>query len=116
MQIYQSPSNVFKLSKVIVSNSSQLVVGVRSYKFEPIGILVHLDELIDVPICHPLRCHCEVVGIHCYSQQWQNVWMAKGLPGNNLLAEPLRWLASASQLTFSKIVGTHTRDLSKVAH
>lgn len=76
------------------------VAGVRSYKFEPIGVPVHLDKFIDVPICHPLRRHREVVGTHYNSQQWQNVWMAKSLPGHNLLAEPLRWLASAIQLTF----------------
>lgn len=56
------------------------------------------DEFIDVPIFHPLRCHREVVRTHCHSQQWQNVFVAEGLPGHNLLAEPLRWSASVGQL------------------
>ena len=53
-------------------------------KLETIRIPMDSDELVDVPILHPFRCHCEVGTIHQYSQQWQHVWMAEELPSYNL--------------------------------
>ena len=35
----------------------RLWLGIEPYKLKPVRILVDLDELIDVPIHHPLRCH-----------------------------------------------------------
>ena len=50
---------------------------------------MRLDELVDVPIRHPLRHHREMVIAHCHSQQWQHVRMTKSPPRHNLLTEPL---------------------------
>ena len=74
------------------------MTGATPYKIEPIYVPMGLGELVDVPILHPLRCHREVVLAHCHPQQWQHVWMAKGLPGHNLLTEPLQRSASVGQL------------------
>ena len=51
---------------------------------------MRLDELVDVPIYHPFRRHCEFVMAHCRSQQRQHVRMTKRFPRHNFLAEPLR--------------------------
>ena len=69
VHIYQSPSDIFELSEEII-NSGQSVVEVEAYKFNPISIPASLDKLVDVPIFHPLRCHCEVVFTHHHSDQW----------------------------------------------
>ena len=45
------------------------MVEVKPYKFKPISLLMGLDKFIDIPICHPLRHHYEVVIAHRYSQQ-----------------------------------------------
>jgi hypothetical protein len=66
-----------------------------------------LDELVDVPIYHPLRYHRELVGVHCHTQQWQHVRMAKSFPRHNFLAEflhqsissPTRVIREAVQIT-----------------
>ena len=49
-----------------------------------------LDELVDIPIIHPLRCHRKLVGTHRHSQKRQHVLMAKCFPRHNLLTEHLR--------------------------
>jgi hypothetical protein len=65
-----------------------------------------LDELVDVPIYHPLRYHREMVGANCHTQQWQHVWMAKGPPCHNLLAEPLHQSVSSPTCVIRKVVQT----------
>ena len=37
------------------------MVGAKSYKFEPVSVLMGLDELVDVPVHHPLRHHHKLV-------------------------------------------------------
>ena len=51
---------------------------------------MRFDELVDVPIVHPLRCHRELTGAHRHSQERQHVPMAKSPPHYNLLTEHLR--------------------------
>ena len=48
-----------------------IVVGAWSkpYKLKPVHIPMGLDKLVDIPVYHPFRCHCEVVSVHCHSQQ-----------------------------------------------
>ena len=61
----------------------------RSHKFEPVDILVGLDELVDVPVRHPLRNHYKLLTIHRDSYQWQHIWVIKGIPCHDFLAESL---------------------------
>jgi len=74
-----------------------------------------LDELVNIPIPHPLRYHCELGIIHCNPQQLQYIWMAKSVPRHNLFAEPLRESVSADQRTPSVRLETHSYDFIKVA-
>ena len=96
MHIYQPPGDIFELSRVISSATDGLSVGIKPYKLEPIHIPMHLDELINVPIDHPFRHHCELVIAHRHSQQWQHVLMVKGFPRHNLPAEPLQRMVNVS--------------------
>jgi len=45
-----------------------LLTTLQPYKLEPICIHVLLDELVDVPIFHPLRRHRKFVAGHHRSQ------------------------------------------------
>jgi hypothetical protein len=97
VHIYQPLSDVFELRE----NDHEgwpSTLEIKPHKLETIRILMDFDELVDVPILHPLRCHCEEGKgiIHHYPQQWQHVRMAKKLPSYNLLAEPLEWEESAA--------------------
>ena len=116
VHIYQSPSNVSKLSEEMISSATGAVYSrTESYKFKTVRIPVRLDELIYISIGHPFRCHHELVVAHHHSQQWQHVLMTKGFPRHDLLAEPLcgwRQPVSTSSLTNWK---THPFDLHKVA-
>ena len=61
-----------------------------AYELQPIHVRIRLHKLDDVPILHPLRYHPQLIIRRCRTNQWQHVRMAKGLPSENLLAEPLR--------------------------
>ena len=72
---------------------------IRPHKLERICFPVRRDELIDIPIHHPFRYHCELVFIRRNAHQRQHIWMAKGVPSHNLLAELLHGPALAGQRT-----------------
>jgi len=93
VHIYQPPSDAFELSEEIISEGCGQCRS-KPYKLKQIYIPMGLSEFVDVPVCHPLRCHREVIIIHCHPQQRQHVWMAESFPRYNLLAEPLQWSAS----------------------
>jgi hypothetical protein len=62
VHIYQPPGDVFELREEITECVT--VVGSMPYKLEPIGILVGLDELVDVSICHPFGHHHKLFAVH----------------------------------------------------
>ena len=72
----------------------------RPHKFERIRFPVRLDELVDIPIRHPFRYHCELVFIRRNAQKWQHVRMAKSVPCHDLLAEHLHKSVSADRRNF----------------
>ena len=49
-----------------------------------------LDELLDVPIVHPLRYHCKAPVTRCRPQQREHIRMVETLPHDDFLAESLR--------------------------
>jgi len=70
------------------------MIGARSkarepYKLKPFRISIRIDELVYVPVCHPLRCHRKLVIAHRHPQQRQHVGMSKRFPGHDLLTESL---------------------------
>jgi len=90
VHIHQPPGNTFKLSGVISSVMSVVSVGARPYELEPVRPPMCLDELDNIPIDHPFRNHRKEPFPHRHSQQWEHIWMAKGLPCDNFPAERLR--------------------------
>jgi len=50
---------------------------------------MYFNELVDIPIDHPLRNHRKELSPHRHSQQWEHVWMAEALPCYDFLAERL---------------------------
>ena len=95
-------------------SATATVGSVKSYKLEPIRLSMHLDKLVDVPVCHPLRHHRELGITHRDSQQRQYIWMSKGIPRHYLLAEPLHGSASAGQLTLPETLGTDSCDFIEI--
>ena len=59
------------------------------YKFEPVNILMGLDELVDVPILHPLRHQHEFLTPHRHTQQRQYIRMTESIPGDYFFAKSL---------------------------
>ena len=59
------------------------------YKFSAVHMLLP-NELIDVPILHPLGDHCKPAFTHRHSNQWQYVWMPEVLPDNSFSTETLQ--------------------------
>ena len=90
---------------------------IKPHELETIRILTGFDELVDVPILHPFRCHCEEGEgiIHHYPQKWQHIRMVKYLPSYNLLAEPLEWEKSAVWCARRQGTETHASYLLEVA-
>jgi hypothetical protein len=103
---YADISNPSRRLRAIGSDYQRRVwsaVRVKPYKLEQIRIPMRLDELVDVPIYHPLRYHYELVITHCHSQQWQHIRMVKGFPHHNLFAEPLHRSVSSSTCMFREL-------------
>ena len=73
------------------------------------------DELVDVPILHPLRHHHELVTVHCHTQQRQHVWMTKSVPGDYFFAKSLRESVSLPSRGRSIVQITDLPDLVKIA-
>jgi len=69
VHIHQSLNNTFELQRSGTGHQCRAgsTVRTKTYKFEPIRILVYLDELIDVPIGHPFRYHRKLVVSHRHS-------------------------------------------------
>ena len=63
--------------------------GINTYKLESIHTPMLLEELVDVPVHHPLRCHRKVLVAHCRSQQWEHIRVAEAPPRQYFFAEPL---------------------------
>ena len=66
MQILQAICDVNQLRGV-----RQLpveIVGV-THKHKAVGMWIHLDELVYVPILHPLRNHRKLVSTYCHPKE-----------------------------------------------
>jgi len=61
-----------------------------TYEFNAVNILIPLDELVDVPIFHPLRDKSKPVFTHCHSEERQDVGMSEVSPSNTLSTKSLR--------------------------
>ena len=60
-----------------------------TYKLSAVNVSVPPDELVDVPIFHPLRNKSEPVFAHCHSKKWQDVGVPEVFPSNPLSTESL---------------------------
>ena len=70
--------------------SAKLPLGrVITYKLSTVDVSIPLDEVVDVPIFHPLRDQSEPVFTHSHSKEWQDVGMSKVFPSNALSTESL---------------------------
>jgi len=67
---------------------------VKTHKLDTINLSIHLDEIVDVPIFHPLGDQSEPVFTHCRSEERQDVWMSEVFPSNTLPAESLEYIHS----------------------
>ena len=104
VHIYQSSSNVSKLSEETVSSVTGAIYSrTETYKPKTVRIPVGLGELIDIPIDHPLRHHCKLVVVHHHSQQWQHILMAKSLPRDDFRAESLRLASIGQHVRFDEL-------------
>jgi len=61
----------------------------ETYELQTIRIGMRLQEHVDIPILHPFRYHHKPILGHRHTYQRQHVWMTKGLPCYDLLAESL---------------------------
>ena len=69
MHIDQAPCNVAQLwGRVIINNFKGSCAAVwETNQFEPVRIPMLSHKLVDVPIGHPLRHHCELILGHYHS-------------------------------------------------
>ena len=71
VHICQSPGNALELSELNYHQDERddRQWALETYELEPIHIPMRFDELVDIPIVHPLRCHHELVSAHRHSQE-----------------------------------------------
>ena len=81
----------------MVVNNWRGLRGLGTDQFEPIDIRLLLHKLVDIPVVHPLRHHCELGLRHYHTHERQHVWMSEGLPRHELLAELLHDQPSVSR-------------------
>jgi len=60
-----------------------------AYKLNAVNVPIPLDELVDVPIIHPLGNQSELIFAHCHSEEWQDVGMPEVFPGDTFSTESL---------------------------
>ena len=91
VHMLQATRNTNQLSNL----SARLLRGqVKTHEFGTIDIQIPLDEVVDVPIFHPLGNQSESVFTHCHSKERQDVGMPEVFPNNTLPTEPLRSIRS----------------------
>ena len=61
-----------------------------TYKLNAVHMIVLLDEVVDVPMFHPLGDHREPAFAYRHSKQRKNIWMPEVFPGDSLSAKSLR--------------------------
>ena len=65
---------------------------------------MRFDELIDIPIRHPFRYHRELgFFIRRNTHKRQHIWVPKGIPLHNLLAEHLHGWVLAGQRAIARV-------------
>ena len=95
--MYNSPLAT-SLSYLERSSATPLVKSeAEAYELKPVRVAMNFNELLDIPIGHPFRYHYKLIATDRRSQQRQHIWMAKGSPRHNFLAEPLHEPQSAYQ-------------------
>ena len=77
------------------SGDHEAVIKKKAYQLQPVYTRILLDKAVDIPICHPVRYHCEAGLRHCYPDQRKDIRMPEGFPPNSLLTEPLHRALSA---------------------
>ena len=99
MQILNAIRNVSQLHGM-----SQLPTWIKgvTHKHRAINVKILPDELIDVPILHPLRNHYNPVFIHRYPKQRQDARVPEVLPGDTLSVESLHAFIHTSVTTQEK--------------
>jgi len=85
MHIFQTVCNVGQLNRTSV----RLVQWRVTHELNAVDVAIPLDEVIDVPILHPLRNQGELVFAHRHSKERQDVGMSEVFPRNSLSTESL---------------------------
>jgi hypothetical protein len=88
VHVRQAVCNVIQLNRI----SARFCGGDQRVTHKPsaVHMFVLLDELVDVPVFHPLGDHREPAFAYRHSKQWYNKWMPEVSPGDSLSAEPLQ--------------------------
>ena len=87
MHILQAIRNIRQLTDESVRHL--LGSNTDTYKRSPVCIGIHPNELVDISMVHPLGNNRKVALTERQSEQRQNVWMPKVLPGHHLSAKSL---------------------------
>ena len=87
MHILQAIRNIRQLPNELVRRLPRS--NIDTYKRSPVCIRIIPNELVDIPIVHPLRNHRKVALIERHSKQRQNVWVPKVLANHCLSAKSL---------------------------
>ena len=87
VHILQAIRNIHQLADESVKHL--LGSNTDTYKRSPVCVRIHPNELVDVSMVHPLGNHRKDVLVERHSEQRQNVWMSKMLPGHHLSAKSL---------------------------
>jgi len=62
---------------------------VNAYKLDAVCIRIHLGEIHDIPVFHPLRNHRKPMVAYCHTTQRHDVWMTEMPPYDCFSAEAL---------------------------
>ena len=101
MHILQTVRNINQLNSTLV----RLLRGqAATYELSAVGVPIPLDELVDIPILHPLRNQSESVFTHRHPKEWQDVGMPEVFPSNTLSAESLGFVHSGVRDGADKIL------------
>ena len=102
VHVLQAIRNVNQLN----SASARLTTGVVIiYKLSAINLHIPLDEIIDIPVFHPVRNQRKPVFTNCHSEKRQDVGMSQVFPSNTLSTKSLwsiqtdRWDGAGRRLT-----------------
>ena len=86
VHILQALCNINELNTTSVGLMRDQVI---TYELHAVSVTIHLDEIINVPILHPLGDQNKPVFAHRHSEERDDVGMPKVFPSNTLSTESL---------------------------